>query len=223
MPPCAVTIPFTCHEPVNIGGGGFPSGRGHALSPFRAAPPYPRRAQPHRRPRPAKHSNPVGDVKLRVGIEHWMEQLVKLQRDRGRDGLSHFNGSLAHHRTAALTAAAAVGLAEQVWRRSSRPSSIVNSMSCTSRWWHFEPLDRRDAPCKRARASAHPACQSAPASESRRPRPRPAHRGGTHRSDRFSPIEGLRVKHTPVAEPTPLFPKTIWTTLTAVPRSSGIS
>ena len=36
-------------------------------------------------------------------------------------------------------------------------------------------------------------------------------------------VEGSRVKQTPVPEPSPLLPKTIWTTLTAVPRSSGMS
>ena len=37
-----------------------------------------------------------------------------------------------------------------------------------------------------------------------------------------SPVDGSRVKATPVPEPSPRFPKTIWTTFTAVPRSSGI-
>ena len=38
----------------------------------------------------------------------------------------------------------------------------------------------------------------------------------------FSPVEGSRVKHTPVPESSPVFPKTICTTLAAVPASSGI-
>ena len=38
-------------------------------------------------------------------------------------------------------------------------------------------------------------------------------------------LAGRRVAReaTPVAEPSPLLPKTIWTTFTAVPRSSGMS
>ena len=40
---------------------------------------------------------------------------------------------------------------------------------------------------------------------------------------RARPVDGSRVKPTPVPESSPLFPKTIWTTFTAVPRSSGIS
>ena len=35
-------------------------------------------------------------------------------------------------------------------------------------------------------------------------------------------MDGSRVKQTPVPEVSPLLPKTIWTTLTAVPRSSGM-
>ena len=38
----------------------------------------------------------------------------------------------------------------------------------------------------------------------------------------FSPVEGLRVKATPVPLPVPMLPKTIACTLTAVPRSSGM-
>ena len=37
-----------------------------------------------------------------------------------------------------------------------------------------------------------------------------------------SPVEGLRVKATPVAESSPMLPNTICTTLTAVPRSSAM-
>ena len=38
-----------------------------------------------------------------------------------------------------------------------------------------------------------------------------------------SPVDGSRVNATPVPERSPLLPNTIWTTFTAVPRSSGIS
>ena len=38
----------------------------------------------------------------------------------------------------------------------------------------------------------------------------------------FSPVFGSRVNATPVPESSPMFPKTIVTTLTAVPRSSAI-
>ena len=39
----------------------------------------------------------------------------------------------------------------------------------------------------------------------------------------FAPVDGLRVNATPVPERSPLLPKTICTTLTAVPMSSGMS
>ena len=39
--------------------------------------------------------------------------------------------------------------------------------------------------------------------------------------DTGSPVDGSRVKATPVADVSPLLPNTIWTTFTAVPRSSG--
>ncbi len=39
----------------------------------------------------------------------------------------------------------------------------------------------------------------------------------------FAPVDGLRVNATPVPERSPLLPKTIWTTLTAVPILSGMS
>ena len=38
-----------------------------------------------------------------------------------------------------------------------------------------------------------------------------------------SPVDGSRVKHTPVPEVSPRLPKTIWTMFTAVPRSSGMA
>jgi hypothetical protein len=38
----------------------------------------------------------------------------------------------------------------------------------------------------------------------------------------FSPVAGLRVKATPVAQSSPRFPKTMHWTLTAVPMSSGM-
>ena len=38
----------------------------------------------------------------------------------------------------------------------------------------------------------------------------------------FSPVDGLRVKATPVPESLPMLPKTMVTMLTAVPRSSGM-
>ena len=38
----------------------------------------------------------------------------------------------------------------------------------------------------------------------------------------LTPVDGLRVKQTPVAEPSPRLPNTICMTLTAVPRSSGM-
>ena len=38
----------------------------------------------------------------------------------------------------------------------------------------------------------------------------------------FSPVEGLRVNATPVAQSSPMLPKTIDCTLTAVPQSSGM-
>ena len=38
-----------------------------------------------------------------------------------------------------------------------------------------------------------------------------------------SPVEGSRLKQTPVPQSSPWFPNTICITLTAVPRSSGIS
>ena len=38
----------------------------------------------------------------------------------------------------------------------------------------------------------------------------------------FSPFPASRLKHTPVADVSPIFPKTIAMTLTAVPHSSGI-
>ena len=40
---------------------------------------------------------------------------------------------------------------------------------------------------------------------------------------RFSPVEGLRVKATPVAEVSPMLPNTMDCTLTAVPQLSGMS
>jgi hypothetical protein len=40
---------------------------------------------------------------------------------------------------------------------------------------------------------------------------------------RFSPVEGLRVKATPVARVSPMLPNTIAWTLTAVPQLSGMS
>ncbi len=39
----------------------------------------------------------------------------------------------------------------------------------------------------------------------------------------FSPVEGLRVKATPVPESLPMLPNTMACTLTAVPQSPGIS
>ena len=39
----------------------------------------------------------------------------------------------------------------------------------------------------------------------------------------LSPVEGLRVKATPVAEVSPMLPNTIAWTLTAVPHDSGMS
>ena len=39
----------------------------------------------------------------------------------------------------------------------------------------------------------------------------------------FSPVEGLRVKATPVPQSSPMLPKTMPCTLTAVPQSPGIS
>ena len=39
---------------------------------------------------------------------------------------------------------------------------------------------------------------------------------------RFSPVPGSRVKATPVPELSPMFPKTMAWTLTAVPQSPGI-
>ena len=38
----------------------------------------------------------------------------------------------------------------------------------------------------------------------------------------FSPVDGLRVKATPVAEVSPILPNTMACTLTAVPQLSGI-
>jgi hypothetical protein len=38
-----------------------------------------------------------------------------------------------------------------------------------------------------------------------------------------SPVDGLRVKATPVAEVSPMLPKTIDCTFTAVPQLSGMS
>ena len=39
----------------------------------------------------------------------------------------------------------------------------------------------------------------------------------------FSPVEGSRVKHTPVAQSVPMLPNTIACTLTAVPQFAGMS
>ena len=41
--------------------------------------------------------------------------------------------------------------------------------------------------------------------------------------ERFSPVDGLRVKATPVAEVSPILPNTMAWTLTAVPQLSGMS
>ncbi len=38
----------------------------------------------------------------------------------------------------------------------------------------------------------------------------------------LSPVDGLRVKATPVAQSSPMLPKTIDCTFTAVPQTSGI-
>ena len=56
----------------------------------------------------------------------------------------------------------------------------------------------------------------------RRRRPRPGRWSGTRRRARSSPVFGSRVNATPVPESSPMLPKTIVTTLTAVPRSSAI-
>ena len=46
---------------------------------------------------------------------------------------------------------------------------------------------------------------------------------GAGDGSRRSPVEGFREKQTPVPESSPMFPNTIWQTLTAVPRSSEMS
>ena len=74
-----------------------------------------------------------GDVQLHARIEHRMQQLVELGRVDAPDRLLAVDQPSPTIATAVLTAAAAVRLAERVCSRYRRPSSIVNSMSWTSR------------------------------------------------------------------------------------------
>ena len=78
-------------------------------------------------------------------------------------------------------------------------------------------LQRRLARLGASASTAAAACGCRP------PRPRPARSPGTRRRTRSAPVDGSRVKHTPVAQSLPMLPNTMVCTFTAVPHSSGMS
>ena len=81
----------------------------------------------------------------------------------------------------------------------------------------------RTPPASSPRANRRgPSPRSAAACGCRRRRPRPGRSGGTRRRTFLSPVAGLRVNATPVAQSSPRLPKTIACTVTAVPHVSGM-
>ncbi len=122
---------------------------------------------------------------------------------------------------AILSAAAPVRLPLLVWSMYSRSRSMVNSMSCMSPYSRSSrsavSRNCRYAPGKTSSISGSgrgvrmPATTSSPWAFRRNSPKSPC-----------SPVAGSRVNATPVAEVSPMFPKTIRCTVTAVPRESGI-
>ena len=163
------------------------------------------------------------DLDLRVGVDHRVEELVELARVDPGDGLLARDQPLVRHldrdpQRRLGGALPGAGL-QEVERAVLDGELDVLHLAVVV----LEPL--RASATSRAYASGSVSRMRSIGSGVRIPATTSSPCALTRNSPKSvrSPVDGSRVKQTPVPDVSPLLPNTIWTTLTAVPRSSGMS